>query len=211
MDTDKNRHSKIIRSLCKEILIPMGVFQKGNSRIYFDDNGYYLTMLEFQPSSWDRGSYLNVGVYFLWNTYDYFSFDAYTGISDRVGRFVPYKSDEQFEKEMRNMVMMAKEQVLYYRGADHVKKAVEERDSKAHRFLYLAYHGQIEAARSEYSLLMKHPNFARISENWALPKTADGLTQEFVLERIKSRRKSLHDTPGTRRLPWNEWFDDDVG
>lgn len=43
-----NNTNKIIRKLCKEIF-PSSVFQKGNSRVYFDDNGYYFTMIEFQP------------------------------------------------------------------------------------------------------------------------------------------------------------------
>lgn len=63
---DKTIHSKIIKQVCKEILIPIGVFQKGTSRIYLDDNDYFFTVIEFQPSSWDRGTYLNIGITFLW-------------------------------------------------------------------------------------------------------------------------------------------------
>ena len=64
---DKNIHSKIIKQVCKEILIPLGVFQKGTSRLYLDDNDYFFTVVEFQPSSWDKGTYLNIDLTFLWN------------------------------------------------------------------------------------------------------------------------------------------------
>ncbi len=64
---DKNIHSKIIKQVCKEILIPLGVFQKGSSRLYLDDNDYFFTVVEFQPSSWDKGTYLNIGLTFLWD------------------------------------------------------------------------------------------------------------------------------------------------
>ena len=64
---NKNIHSKIIKQVCKEILIPLGVFQKGTSRLYLDDNDYFFTVAEFQPSNWDRGTYLNIGLTFLWD------------------------------------------------------------------------------------------------------------------------------------------------
>lgn len=38
---DKKIHSNIIKQVCKEILIPLGVFQKGTSRLYLDDNDYF--------------------------------------------------------------------------------------------------------------------------------------------------------------------------
>ena len=50
--------NKIIKRKCKEIF-PKDVFQKGTSRVYYDDNGYYLTHIEFQPYSLKRGTFLN--------------------------------------------------------------------------------------------------------------------------------------------------------
>lgn len=64
---DKKIHSNIIKQVCKEILIPLGVFQKGTSRLYLDDNDYFFTVIEFQPSSWSNGTYLNIGLTFLWD------------------------------------------------------------------------------------------------------------------------------------------------
>lgn len=64
---DNNIHSKIINQVCREVLIPLGVFQKGASRLYLDDNDYFFTVIEFQPSTWSNGTYLNIGLTFLWN------------------------------------------------------------------------------------------------------------------------------------------------
>ena len=93
---NNDEHGKIIKELCKELLLPLGVFQKRTSRIYIDDNGWYFTVIEFQPSGWDKGTFLNIALHFLWSTQDYISFDFYTGDSPRVKRFVAYENAAQF-------------------------------------------------------------------------------------------------------------------
>ena len=50
----------------KMTLAPEGLFRVGASRRWIDDNGYFVIQVEFQPSAYDRGSYLNVGISFLW-------------------------------------------------------------------------------------------------------------------------------------------------
>lgn len=59
-------HAKIINAVAKRILAPQGFFRKGSSRIWLQDNGWYLTMVEFQPSGYSKGTYLNVAMNFLW-------------------------------------------------------------------------------------------------------------------------------------------------
>src|SRR5260370_1356446 len=58
--------SKVIAEVAKQILAPLGVKRKGRSRTWLDDHGWWLGIVEFQPSGWDAGSYLNVGPMFLW-------------------------------------------------------------------------------------------------------------------------------------------------
>ena len=50
----------------KMTLAPEGLFRVGSSRRWIDDNGYFVIQVEFQPSAYDRGSYLNVGISLLW-------------------------------------------------------------------------------------------------------------------------------------------------
>ena len=59
-------HNKIIRDTANSVLKQKGLFQKGTSRVWVDDNGWFLTQIEFQPSGWDSGAYLNVAISFLW-------------------------------------------------------------------------------------------------------------------------------------------------
>lgn len=49
-------HSKIINKLAKDTLKPIGVLRKGQSRTWLDDNGWWVTVIEFQPFSWSKGT-----------------------------------------------------------------------------------------------------------------------------------------------------------
>ena len=82
-----------------------GVFQKGTSRLYLDDNDYFFTVAEFQPSNWDRGTYLNIGLTFLWdyNQSDVLYFAFSRQIASRYGKFVEYKNETQFRNEIINL------------------------------------------------------------------------------------------------------------
>ena len=61
METDFD-HNKLLKKIAKDRLKPCGIIQKGSSRTFLYDNGWYIIIIEFQPSSWDKGSYLNIGV-----------------------------------------------------------------------------------------------------------------------------------------------------
>ena len=127
-------HNKIINQTAKEILSPHGIFQKGKSRLWIDDNGWFLTIIEFQPSGWSKGSYLNVGLHFLWTETDYitfgFSYKNNTRIFFNNGKqFIWYENDKQFVEESKALVQMALDKALYYRqykDLDYAKKQILE-------------------------------------------------------------------------------------
>lgn len=104
-------HTKIINTVAKQVLKPIGVKQKGQSRIWLDDNGWWITIIEFQPSRWSKGTYLNVGVNFQWYPKEHLSFD----IGYREAGFVEYESDEQFEPKAHEFAEIAKAKVLEIR------------------------------------------------------------------------------------------------
>jgi len=109
------QHTKLLNAAAREVLRPLGVTQKGRSRTWLDDRGWWLGVIEFQPSDWARGSYLNVGVNWLWNPKDYLSRD-FGGRVDGVGHgLVRYESDEQFSPLARELAMIAAEQARGYR------------------------------------------------------------------------------------------------
>ena len=41
------QHDKIINIAAKKVLAPKGLFRKGSSRIWMDDNGYFIIQVEF--------------------------------------------------------------------------------------------------------------------------------------------------------------------
>jgi hypothetical protein len=53
-------HDRIIADAAKAALGPLGFKRKGRSRTWLADHGWWLTVVEFQPSAWSKGSYLNV-------------------------------------------------------------------------------------------------------------------------------------------------------
>lgn len=55
-------HNKLLKEIARNRLKQYAIFQKGSSRTFLYDNGWYIIIIEFQPSSWGKGSYLNIGV-----------------------------------------------------------------------------------------------------------------------------------------------------
>lgn len=106
-------HSKIINKTAKKVFAPYGIKQKGKSRIWLDDNGWYTTVIEFQPFSGRQGTTLNVGVNFNWYEQVYFSFDiSYRQDVD----FVEYNGNEDlFSKEVEKFCEIALNKALEYR------------------------------------------------------------------------------------------------
>lgn len=105
------QHSKIINKVAREILKPLGVKRKGQSRIWLDDNGWWITVIEFQPSAWSKGTYLNIGVNWQWYPKEHYAFD----VGYREQGFVEYENDQQFEEDARQFAELAKSKVLEIR------------------------------------------------------------------------------------------------
>lgn len=85
-------HDKIIADAAKAALGPLDFRRRGRSRMWFADHGWWLTVVEFQPSRWSKGSYLNVAAHWLWSETGCVSFD----FGGRVTEFIEYLSDAQF-------------------------------------------------------------------------------------------------------------------
>jgi hypothetical protein len=106
-------HSKIINKTAKKIFGVYGIKQKGQSRIWLDDNGWFTTVIEFQPFRGRQGTTLNVGVNFHWYEEEYFSFDI--GSRQDV-EFVNYAdNEEKFLHEVEKLCEIALSKTLEYR------------------------------------------------------------------------------------------------
>lgn len=101
-----NEHGRIIAAQAKIALQPAGFQRKGQSRVWIADRGFWLSVVEFQPSSWSKGTYLNVAVHWLWGSLlETLTFDR----SERVGGFVEFQSPEQFVPVVSQMARKAVE------------------------------------------------------------------------------------------------------
>jgi len=104
-------HSKLLTAAARSVLRPMGLVQKGRSRTWLDDHQWWLCVVEFQPSAWSRGSYLNVGCMWLWLVKNYISFDE----GYRVESFVGFRAEEQFDQAAAKLSHRAAKEVYRYR------------------------------------------------------------------------------------------------
>lgn len=120
-----NPHDKLLANAAKETLRPLGFLRKGRSRIWIRDHGWWLTVVEFQPSGWAKGSFLNVAAHWLWTAQGYLSFD-YGGRDhgSRVEPFVEYVSDGQFGPEATRLARSAaREADLLYQTFNSIAAA----------------------------------------------------------------------------------------
>lgn len=213
-------HNKILNKAAAEILKPFGMFQKGRSRIWIDDNGWFLIIVEFQPSGWDKGSYLNVAVNYLWERKDYISFDY----GHRENAFVPFGGDE--EKFYSNMLALAekakakaeeyrlfrdipyaKEKILNYKGHSSLSHQLYNKmmmcglakDPRTKRFFE-------ELADSlKYSELgWEKAYFAELEENIAPIISDADKFREYIIGKVKAQREYWRGTYSMKKLK-AEW------
>jgi hypothetical protein len=102
MDFD---HNKLIAKVAKQVLLPAGLKRKGQSRLYYDDNGWWCTIVEFQPSGFSKGSYLNVGVSWLLKEEGGWSFN----VGSREQGFSSAENESEFTNAAFEMAMRAKD------------------------------------------------------------------------------------------------------
>jgi Domain of unknown function (DUF4304) len=196
-------HSRILNNTAKKVLAPLGCKQKGRSRLWFDDQKWRLTVIEFQPSSWSKGSYLNVGVMWLWNAKEYWSFDE----GYRVESFVQFKSETQFSSAAESYAERAAQEVLGLRERyptievsarllrDKPKKSPWDQFHTVMACLACSAH---EEAASAFNALMAVPDSApwvpqlkeRANQIW-LNATAGASTEAVVFNEIAKARTLL--------------------
>lgn len=119
---EKENHNKIINKASKEVLKPYGLFKKGQSRTWIDDNGWFLILVEFQPSYWEKGTYLNVGCHYLWSAQDYLSFDY----GYREHNCIAFEGDgDVFYRKVKELSNHAVCKVLEYREFRDIRYAMK--------------------------------------------------------------------------------------
>ncbi|MFJ9692561.1 hypothetical protein [Kitasatospora sp. NPDC101183] len=70
---DRSPVPRIITSAARESLKPLGLARRGRSRLWVDDHGWWLGVVEFTPPR-TAGSGLHVGAMWLWHDVDHLAF-----------------------------------------------------------------------------------------------------------------------------------------
>lgn len=185
-----NIHAEIIHQVCREVLLPIGVFQKGSSRMYLDDNGYFFTLIEFQPSAWAKGAYLNIGVHFLWHGQECLTFDLG---GSRVKDFVEFQNEQQFRSAMIRYAEYAKKRVLFFR---------KFRNPQLAKWWILCRRGSSPRLSLHKSMICLLADGSRKEAGTPLPQS-----REELLAIIRQQRAYWRSVPSMKELPHSPEFD----
>jgi hypothetical protein len=214
----------LITGAARSVLRPMGLSQKGRSRLWYDDRGWSLTVVEFQPGR-SPGTYLNVGAMWLWADRSAWSFDygyrtywrddATFTWEPRDGepgwqQHVDFLDVDQFSREMALVVRVAALQVQQLRQQFPDVAAVGELLSNTpsrigESPLWHAFHGGAAAALGG-DLLAAKQNLEKVASaaprvEWEreLAAKAVGLLQ-LVHDPVALRDRLVEATARGRRL-----------
>ena len=113
-------HGTIINRAAQSALAPLGLRRKGRSRFWHDDYGWRAFFVEFQPSSWSKGTYCNVGASWLWDSSagpGHWPFHVSERVATLGGDFVSFdRIPDRFEELVDQMASDAAREILGLRG-----------------------------------------------------------------------------------------------
>jgi hypothetical protein len=99
--------SKLVAAAARTRLRPLGLRQRGRSRLWLDDRGWWLGLVEFPSPRWSQGSGLHVGAMWLWQDVDHFTFN----VSERLRGVADYRDDGQFAPVAEELALLARERI----------------------------------------------------------------------------------------------------
>jgi hypothetical protein len=200
----------------RKVLRPMGMFQKGRSRIWLADNTWWMSVVEFQPSNYDKGSYLNVGCMWFWNVRPGFSFDE----GYRIDKFHRYESENQFSTVAEQLSQKAAKEVIRYQTlfssihavSDHYLRKPPD-DSFWPEFNAAIAHGLSGRAKVGAALLTRKIGKMDTSIEWQKNAASDAeylLTEIAYPDRFEKliagrvlRARDLHKVPRVEEIDFS--------
>jgi len=206
-------HDKLIKEAALRHLKPIGGIQKGRSRVWLVDCAWYVAMIEFQPSSWSKGAYLNVGAHFLWCPTEHLSFD----FGYRKEGHAEFVTEEQFAPEADALAQRAALEVGLLRTklasplnihSMTPKNTGQEWIDRLHRGISHALARQIDQAAFIFQSLLDSPH-APSSSNAEEYKRLLALLADLpafekrIIELIEVRRSALK-LPPLNASPWGQ-------
>jgi hypothetical protein len=153
---------KIIAKAATAALSSIGCQRLGRSRSWISDQRFWLIIIEFQPSSWQKGTYLNVGAMWLWRARKGHAFH----VGHRIADFVPFYNAEQFGSAMNELAVKAAQEVQRLRDQfksmqDIYRYLVDHTSEKTWQIFHAAIAaglvGDVEAARRLFQISSAMP------------------------------------------------------
>jgi hypothetical protein len=206
-------HDRLIKEAALRHLKPIGGVQKGRSRVWLVDCAWYAAVVEFQPSSWSKGAYLNVGAHFLWRPGEHISFD----LGYRKEGHAQFESEEQFAPEADALAQRAAQEValLTAKLASPLnihsmtpKNTGEQWIDRLHRGISHALARQLDQAAFIFQSLLDSPHAPSPSDAdeyrrlLALLKDLPAF-EKRITELIETRRHALK-LPPLKQSPWSQ-------
>ena len=138
--------------------------RRGRSRLWLGDRLWWLPIVEFQPSGWSKGSYLNVAAMWLWHPSDHFAFNE----CERLNGFVPFTDTNAFTAAADELGKLAAAATLEnFARFSSVARVSSHLSAKADGNPWDHYHammsalalGEVDAARHQQAALsaVDHP------------------------------------------------------
>lgn len=212
----EQNHNKFLNEAARLVLQEEGLFQKGQARTWIDDNGWFLTLVEFQPN-WNKGSYVNVGIHYLWSHGECLDFDY----GCRGKFFIAFRANSK--TFFMDMVALAEaalrkaEECRQFRNLSFARERIEK------------VHGQASKAKEFYDKMMicglaeeGHPidyyeglwettknsdledekeYFRELQEEVSKVITNKKLFKEYVEHKIQIQREYWHSQTIMEKLP----------
>jgi hypothetical protein len=137
-------HNAVIAAEARQVLTSLGLVRQGKSRVWTDDHGWWTIQVEFQPSAWSKGSYLNVGINWLLYEGSVGTFH----VGHRVDcPFIDATDNENFKQDAHALALRAKVEVEKLRAQFSTLEASASyyRNSARKRIWDDYYYGVISA------------------------------------------------------------------
>ena len=101
-------HNKIIAGAARVELGPLGFRQKGRSRLWLADHGFWLNVVEFTPNRWSKGVNLANAAHWLWLGAGFMSFN----VSVPSGCHAEFENEDQFRRAALEIAKVARAKAL---------------------------------------------------------------------------------------------------
>jgi hypothetical protein len=192
--SQSNEVSRLIAAAAKAALQPLGCDRLGKTRTWISDQRCWLIVIEFQPSSWDKGSCLNVGAMWLWHAFRGHAFNA----GYRIADFVPFFNSEQFSLAAASLAAQAANEVQRLRNQFRslqdiyrylVEHTSEENPHIFHAAIAAGLVGEVDTARRLFQIYANMPH--RDGPQWATELRGRNLALAAQLDKPDLFRASV--------------------